>query len=86
MSDAFDVETLRSVGELLQHAQQHGIGVTFVPGPDGWQIGYLDGRHGGSFLQADELGEGAQAAISDLDELAEERRRTRGQGNIHFRS
>ena len=36
-----DAETLQSVGELLQAAAQHGLGIVFEPDGEGWRISYV---------------------------------------------
>jgi hypothetical protein len=34
-------EALQAIGELLQAAAQHGLGVAFAPDDEGWRISYI---------------------------------------------
>jgi hypothetical protein len=34
-------EALQAIGELLQAAAQHGLGVAFEPDGEGWRISYI---------------------------------------------
>ena len=34
-------EALQAIGELLQAAAQHGLGVAFEPDDEGWRISYI---------------------------------------------
>jgi len=39
----FSPETLDAVAELLQAAEQYGLGVAFQPDDDGWRVSYILG-------------------------------------------
>jgi len=77
---AFSEEALRAVGELLQAAAQHGLGVAFEPDREGWRISYLIDDwpayqdyelKGGTLANAYDLEVGAKAALKPLIQLGE---------------
>ena len=77
---AFSEEALRPVGELLQAAAQHGLGVAFEPDREGWRISYLIDDwpayqdyelKGGTLANAYDLEVGAKAALKPLIQLGE---------------
>jgi len=47
-----DQETLDAIAELLMAGDQHGIGITFTPDDEGWQVGYMRGMGGGDLASA----------------------------------
>lgn len=65
----YDQETLEAIGDLLALGAQHGIGITFVPDPEGWTVGYMAGSGGGDLLSGYELGETARASLRPLAQL-----------------
>ena len=75
---ALSDEALRAVGELLQAAAQHGLGLAFEPDSEGWRISYLiddwpawqqDDFQGGTLSNAYDLEVGAKAALKPLIEM-----------------
>ena len=73
-------EALEAVGELLAASEQTYIGLTFVPDPEGWTVGYMRGMGGGDLASAYDLTTAARAALRpllDLSERLEENRRDR---------
>jgi len=57
-------EALQAIGELLQAAAQHGMGVAFEPDGEGWQISYI--LHGWPAYQEYDLPAGALSNAYDL--------------------
>ena len=73
-------DAIDAVTELLRASEQTMIGVTFVPDPDGWSVGYMRGMGGGDLASAYSLEDAARAALRPLLDLAdrlEENRRGR---------
>lgn len=64
------VEPRDPLRELLDVAREVGIGVTFMPDPDGWTVGYLTDQGGGDLSMAYDLQTAADAAIRPLYALA----------------
>jgi hypothetical protein len=64
---------LEAVGNLLEAAKTHGIGVTFEPDAAGWRVGYMEGMGGGDLASAYDLETAVKAAERPLDELAARR-------------
>jgi hypothetical protein len=62
---------LEAVGNLLETAKIHGIGVTFESDDQGWRIGYIQGMGGGDLASAYDLETAVRAAERPLDELAD---------------
>jgi hypothetical protein len=71
-------EALQAIGELLQAAAQHGLGVAFEPDGEGWRIGYIlhdwpayqeYNLPGGTLSNAYDLHIAAAAALKPLIEL-----------------
>jgi hypothetical protein len=62
---------LEAVGNLLESAKVHGIGLTFEPDAEGWSVGYIQGMGGGDLASAYDLETAAKAAERPLDELAQ---------------
>jgi hypothetical protein len=69
---------LEAVGNLLETAHAHGIGVSFEPDRVGWSVGYIEGMGGGNLASAYDLETAARAAERPLDELAIELEKRRG--------
>jgi hypothetical protein len=63
---------LEAVGNLLETAKIHGIGVTFEPDEQGWTVGYIRNMGGGNLASAYDLETAARAAERPLDELAQQ--------------
>ena len=61
--NGLDPSALRAVAELLQAAERHGIGVTFVPDVEDWRIGYMVGHGGGDLVAGYHLTDTARAAL-----------------------
>ncbi|HUZ53654.1 MAG TPA: hypothetical protein VMU94_14150 [Streptosporangiaceae bacterium] len=61
---------LEYIGNLLEAAYIHGIGITFEPDFVGWKVGYISGRTGGDLATAYDLETAVKAAEKPLDELA----------------
>lgn len=73
-------EAFAAVGELLQAAAQHGLGVAFEPDGEGWRVSYLIDDwpawqdyelKGGVLANAYDLEVGAKAALKPLIELGQ---------------
>lgn len=64
-------EALDAVAELLRTSEQTMIGVTFVPDPEGWTVGYMRGMGGGDLATAYDLADAARAALRPLFDIAE---------------
>ena len=62
---------LEAIGNLLQAAKIHGIGISFEPDEVGWSIGYMQGMGGGPLASAYDLLTAVKAAERPLDELAQ---------------
>jgi hypothetical protein len=71
-------EALQAIGELLQAAAQHGLGVAFEPDGEGWRISYIlhdwpahqeYNLPGGTLSNAYDLHIAAAAALKPLIEL-----------------
>jgi hypothetical protein len=62
---------LEAIGNLLETAKIHGIGVTFEPDGQGWKVGYVYGMGGGDLSSAYDLETAVRAALRPLDELAD---------------
>ena len=57
-------EALQAIGELLQAAAQHGMGVAFEPDGEGWRISYI--LRGWPAYQEYDLPAGALSNAYDL--------------------
>ena len=69
---AMSDETIQAVAALLVAGEQYGIGITFVPSLDGWEVGYLRGMGGGDLAEAYDLRTAASAALRPLIRMGEE--------------
>jgi len=67
-----DDETIHAVVDLLIAGEQYGIGLTFVPSADGWEVGYMRGMGGGDLAEAYDLRTAASAALRPLIRMGEE--------------
>ncbi|TCC01327.1 hypothetical protein [Kribbella soli] len=70
MTDRPTQETLDAIADLLVLGEQHGIGVTFTPDGQGWQVGYMRGMGGGDLSSAYDLDTAVRAALRPLVDLA----------------
>lgn len=74
-ADTITPGALQALGELLNLAARHGIGVTITPDEAGWSIGYMVGMGGGDLSSAFDLETAVHAAKRPLLDLAGERDR-----------
>lgn len=79
-SNALSAEALQAIGELLQAAAQHGLGVAFEPDGEGWRVSHIIDdwpayqeyeMKGGQLANAYDLEIAAKAALKPLVELGE---------------
>lgn len=81
----FSADDLSAVGELLQAAEQGGLGIVFEPDGDGWRVSYTHTHPrewpayeteefaGGLLANAFNLGTAANAALRPLLQHVERR-------------
>lgn len=69
MDDRPAQETLDAIGDLLMIGKEHGVGVTFTPDSEGWNVGYMRGMGGGDLSSAVDLHTATVAAYRPLLEL-----------------
>lgn len=69
---------MSAVADLLVFAEQHRIGVTFLPDAEGWSVGYKHGTGSGDLSHAHDLHAATVTAFRPLIDLVnrlEENRR-----------
>jgi hypothetical protein len=64
---------MAAIADLLVAGEQNGIGITFTPKDDGWEVGYMVGMGGGDLSSAYDLETAARAALRPLMHLAARR-------------